>query len=237
MNQFPQGYKQADEAPFAWIGDAPSPAGPYADHHLEADYQLQHPIMSMLHPLSYGAAAAGLAYGAKHGHPMAGFSGGLAAGMGVEALHRYHFLMNARRRLLDGQDPTDPRLRWKTKKASIPFEAIAITPPVAGHFADHRFEHDYQFKHPAISTFHPGPYGGALAGAALALAAKRFAGTRTGAIAGALASVAPLHAAVAGGAVGLLAEGAHRAAYLMEARRKILAKQNPVDPRFTFNQF
>lgn len=217
---------------FGWIGDAPTMGGPYSSHKLEADYQMKYPLTATLHPITYGAAALGALGGYKlKGMPGAavGLSVGTLAGAAAESYQRYGHLMAAREKLLRGESPIDSNLsldQFKTKSSSE-LEFISVLPSVGGHFADHRLEHDYTMKHPFVSTFHPGPYAGGLAGAAVgALLGKAHLGAHP-AVTGMLA----------GGAVGLAAEGAHRAAYLLNAKRQILNKQNPIDSRFTLHQF
>jgi uncharacterized membrane protein len=208
---------------FAWIGDAPEIGRAYPNEKLEADFQMQHPIMSTLHPGVYGGAAVGgLAGYAARGLPgaAAGASIGLLAGSLGEGALRYRHLMNARERMLAGKNPVDPNLSLDQFGKHASLEMISVVPSMGGHFADHRLEQDYVMKHPTTSTLHPGIYLGAAGGAAL------------GALRG--------HAATGlllGGSAGMLAEGVMRANYLLDARRKLLAKQNPVDTRFSFSQF
>lgn len=224
--------KAAAGAPlsFAWIGDTPEINKAFPDNRLEADYQIQHPVLTALHPITYGGGALGgaLGYAARGSTGAAlGASAGLLAGSLAEGAIRYRHLMRAREQLLAGKDPTDPRFsldQFTGKHASL--DMISMLPTIGGHFADHRLERDYTMRHPVIATFHPGPYAGGLAGAALG-AALHKAAPGTGAGFGMLA----------GGTVGLLAEGAARAQYLLEARRKMLNRQNPIDTRFTFSQF
>lgn len=102
-------------------------------------------------------------------------------------------------------------------KEAVGFEYIGEVPMAGGHFASHRLEHDYQMKHPVISTMHPGVYGGA----ALGIAASKY-----------LANHGMLHGAVIGGSIGMLAEGAHRLNYLMKARKKLERGINPTNARY-----
>lgn len=97
------------------------------------------------------------------------------------------------------------------------FEYIGEVPMAGGHFASHRLEHDYQMKHPIISTMHPGVY----AGAALGAAAMKY-----------MANHGLLHGVVLGGTVGMLAEGAHRLHYLMDAKSKIERGIDPTNKRY-----
>lgn len=129
MNKLASTIKQADG--FEFIGDVPMPGGHgFSNHKLEADYEMKHPEMKMFHPGIYGGAlAGGLAASIAHGNAVAhhaapaatfmekvihhpGFGGavlGAAAGMGLEAIHRYHFLQDAKRKMEAGVNPLDPR--------------------------------------------------------------------------------------------------------------------------------
>lgn len=194
----------------AWITDWHAPGAAFHDDALEADYQLQHPVLSMMHPLSYGGAALGAGVGhGLGGHGLLGMGVGMAAGMGLEGLHRYHHLT-----------------AQKQASGEIPLEFIAVTPQVAAPFADHHLERQYLHEHPFLNTVHPGTWGGALAGAAVGLALRSRFGQG-----------APMVGLVAGASLGQLAEGAHRAHYLMEARRQALHQAPPIDPKLTLHQF
>lgn len=101
------------------------------------------------------------------------------------------------------------------------FEWIGEVQTPGSHFANHKLEVDYQMKHPLISTFHPGVYGGAALGAAVAKAVANHVGPHPG-----------LTGAVLGGMGGMMAEAAHRYLYLMDARAKMERGVNPVNPRY-----
>jgi hypothetical protein len=200
-----------DPSGAAWITDWHTPGGAFHNSELEAAYQSQHPIISMLHPIAYGGGLAGAAIGHAAGkHGLLGFGTGLSAGMGLEGLHRYHHLMTQK----------------KQASGNVPLEFIAVTPTVAAPFADHHLERHYIEQHPFINTVHPGSWGGGLAGAALGLVLRKRLGEN-----------APLFGLMTGASVGQIAEGAHRAHYLMEARRKVLNQNPPVHPAVSLSQF
>lgn len=230
MKKLATAIKQADNPlGFGWIGDGPNMGGAYASPRLEADYQMQHPITAMLHPLVAGGAALGAAGGYAAGHPGAGASLGTLAGLGADSYHRYNHLMAARAKMEQGVNPINENLSLDQfqKHAGNELEFISVLPTVGGHFADHRFEQDYTMKHPVISTFHPGTFAGGLAGAAVgAFLAHKHLGAHPG-----------VTGMLAGGALGMAAEGIHRAQYLLEAKRQILNRQNPIDSRYTLHQF
>jgi hypothetical protein len=101
------------------------------------------------------------------------------------------------------------------------FEWIGEVQTPGGHFANHKLEQDYQMKHPFISTFHPGIYGSAALGAAIAKSVANHVGPHPG-----------LTGAVLGGMVGMTMEAAHRYSYLMDAKRKLESGKSPVDVRY-----
>jgi hypothetical protein len=194
----------------AWITDWHMPGERFHDDRLEADYQTKHPVMSMLHPVAYGGGLVGAGLGQlAGGHPLVGMGVGLATGMGLEGLHRYYHLIGQQK-----------------QASNVPLEFIAVTPPVSGAFADHALERRYVNENPFLVTVHPGTWGGALAGAALGIAMRQRFGPHT-----------PVYAMTAGASLGQLAEGAHRAHYLMEARRQALHQAPPIDPKLTLHQF
>lgn len=108
------------------------------------------------------------------------------------------------------------------KQASAIKEAVSLLDPITevpipgGHFASHKLEQDYQMKHPLISMFHPGIYGGAALGA----------------VAGKLLKTRPVVGALAGGIAGLAAESVDRYKYLSSAATQLERGENPTDQRF-----
>lgn len=215
---------------FSWIGDTPEMGGPFSNSKLEADYQIQHPITTVMHPYAYGGAALGglAGYKAKgSAGAVAGTALGVLAGSTAESALRYKHLLNARKKLEQGANPLATELSLDQFKKQASLEMISMLPTIGGHFADHRFEQDYTMKHPFISTFHPGPYGGGLAGAAVGgfLAHKH------------LGSHPAVTGMLMGGAAGMVLEGLHRTKYLLDAKRQLLHNQNPIDSRYTFHQF
>lgn len=106
------------------------------------------------------------------------------------------------------------------KSADLPVEPIVEVPAIGGHFANHALEKDYEMKHPFISTFHPGTYGGI----ALGLVGNRLLAKGQSDFVGALA----------GGAAGHMAEAVHRYNFLQEAKSKLEAGESPIDKRYAF---
>lgn len=106
------------------------------------------------------------------------------------------------------------------KSADLAVEPIVEVPGLGGHFANHSLEKDYEMKHPFISTFHPGIYGGM----ALGLLGNRMMA----------AGQNNMIAALAGGAVGNMAEAVHRYNFLQGAKEKLEAGESPVDKRYVF---
>ena len=110
------------------------------------------------------------------------------------------------------------------KHASLTKEAISLIDPITevpipgGHYANHKLEQDYQMKHPFVSMFHPGIYGGAALGA----------------IASKLIKKKPVIGALAGGISGLAGEAVDRYRYLSDASSKLDRGENPTDQRYDF---
>lgn len=107
---------------FEWIGEVPAMGTGFSSHALEQDYQMKHPVVTTMHPMTYGGAALGAAvaaYMGSHGiipgkathAALGGMVLGGTLGMGAEGAHRLHYLLNARKQLELGKNPTDPRYR------------------------------------------------------------------------------------------------------------------------------
>lgn len=106
------------------------------------------------------------------------------------------------------------------KSSSLPVEPIVEVPGIGGHYANHSLEKDYEMKHPFISTFHPGVYGGL----ALGVLGNRLIAK----------SQNDMLAALAGGVAGNMVEAAHRYGFLENARAKLEAGESPIDKRYVF---
>ena len=110
------------------------------------------------------------------------------------------------------------------KQANAIKEAVSLIDPITevpipgGAFANPKLQQDYQIKHPLISMFHPGIYGGAALGA----------------VAGKLLKTRPVVGALAGGITGMAAEAADRYKYLSNAATQLERGENPTDQRYDF---
>lgn len=104
------------------------------------------------------------------------------------------------------------------KQAFTPLDPIAEIPVPGGRFSSHKLEQDYQMKHPVISMFHPGIYGGAGIGAL----ASRFMKKK------------PMMGVAIGAAAGVMGEAIHRYQFLSSAKTKMDLGQNPINPSYDF---
>src|SRR5665213_1594830 len=130
---------------FSWIGDTPEMGGPFSNSKLEADYHMQHPITTTMHPGAYGGAAVGALAGYKlKGAPGAvvGTALGVLGGSAAESAQRYNHLMHAREKLQKGESPFDASLSLDQFKKQSSLEMISMLPTIGGHFAEHRLEQD-----------------------------------------------------------------------------------------------
>jgi hypothetical protein len=92
------------------ITEVPIPGGHFASHKLEQDYQMKHPLVSMLHPGIYAGGGLGaLAGKLLKKKPLVGAAIGGISGLALEAADRYRYLSDAGDKLEHGENPTDQR--------------------------------------------------------------------------------------------------------------------------------